>query len=55
MNRHVGSEKGCLVDGCCSGWCAGTYNLDAPQPDPGLSLCGAGAKDDDPVKGKGAG
>jgi hypothetical protein len=32
-------EAGCVVDGCCSGWCAGQFNLSTPQPDPS-AVCG---------------
>lgn len=34
-------EAGCTVDGCCTGWCAGRYNLSAPQPEPS-GVCGVG-------------
>jgi len=32
-------EHGCIVHGCCNGWCWGAYSLTAVRPDPG-GVCG---------------
>lgn len=32
-------ETSCLIDGCCSGWCWGSFDLKAEQPAPHL-VCG---------------
>ena len=32
-------ERGCVISGCCTGWCWGSFNRSAPQPDA-AAVCG---------------
>lgn len=33
-------ERGCVIAGCCTGWCFGSFNQSAPLPDAVAHFCG---------------
>jgi hypothetical protein len=43
VRRGVVVERGCVISGCCTGWCWGSFNKTAPQPQA-EDVCGTHAK-----------